>query len=392
MVIQDKAKKFPLSSGVYRWLDSKGKILYIGRATSLRRRVLQYFRPDLDPRIAEMVSLARDIKFEKTDSLLEAIILEANLIKKFKPKYNIKDRDDRSFSYVVFPSGEFSHPLIVRGRELKKFPASRAKIFGPFMNAGLIRNLLKILRRIFPYSTCRIYSGRPCFDYQIGLCPGACVGEISAKNYEKNIKALIQIFEGKKKALMKALVKSNPELVGALKHLNDAILITNDELGLVPSVSRIEAYDISHFAGQETVGAMTVMINGEPDKAEYRLFNIKTAKAGDDLAALTEVLDRRLNHGDWPLPDIFLIDGGRPQVAAINKLFVARNVSRPLIGLSKFGGDELVFASGTGKNVKDLALSIKSKLQLIRDEAHRFGNSARKRKLSRKVTGGKKLY
>ena len=134
------------------------------------------------------------------------------------------------------------------------------------------------------------------------------------------------------------------------------------------------------------------MINGEPDKAEYRLFNIKTAKAGDDLAALTEVLDRRLNHDDWPLPDIFLIDGGRPQIAAIKKLFFARNVSRPLIGLSKLGGDELIFASGTGKNVKDLAEGIKRKLQLIRDEAHRFGNSARKRKLSRKTTGGKKLH
>ena len=380
----EQAKKFPLAPGVYRWLDGRGGILYIGRATSLRRRVLQYFRPDIDPRIGEMVSLARAVKYETTDSLLEAIILEANLIKKHQPKYNIKDRDDRSFSYVVFPAAEFSHPLVVRGRELKKFPADQARVFGPFLNANLIRNLLKILRRIFPYSTCRIGSGKPCFDYQIGLCPGACVGEISAKDYQKNIAALIQIFSGRKKTLLKSLVKSNPELAAALRHINDAMLIVNDEAGLEPKVSRLEAYDISHFAGRETVGAMTVLIDGEPDKTQYRLFNIKSAKPGDDLAALSEVLDRRLNHSEWPLPDIFLIDGGRPQVLAIQKIFAARNISRPLIGLSKLAGDELVFAGGTGKDTRALAASIKPKLQLARDEAHRFGNAARKKKMNRR--------
>ena len=380
MKLKDQAKKLPLSPGVYQYIGAKNEILYIGRATSLRRRVLQYFRPDIEPRIAEMVVLAKKIKHFKTDSVLEAIILEANLIKKHWPKYNVRDKDNRSFVWLVFTAEEYPRPLIVRERELAKFPAGKVKVFGPFPNAKLLKEALRLLRRIFPYSTCKPNSGKPCFDYQVGLCPGTCVGQINAKEYQKNIKALVLIFSGKKKLLIKQLVKSDPDSALALKHINDVSLISRSELSGGQTFNRIEAYDVSHFSGQETVGALAVFVDGVADKNEYRLFNIKSV-GNNDLMALQEMIERRLKHLEWPLPELFLIDGGRPQVDFVKKLFESERVARPIIGISKFGGDKLVFPAKTSTAVKELAGQLKPTLLQARDEAHRFANSARRRKL-----------
>jgi excinuclease ABC subunit C len=377
-ILKNRVKKSPLSSGVYRWLGNKGEILYIGRATSLRKRLLQYFRPDLDPRIAEMVALAKQIRFEKTDTLLDAIILEANLIKKYWPKYNVKDKDDRSFSYVIIPKGDYSYPIIARQSELKKFPIKENQIFGPYQNQYLLRQALKIIRRIFPYGTCRANSGKPCFDYQIGLCPGKCIGAISREAYNQNIKNILLLFQGKKQRLFAKLKKENPEKILALKHLQEAQLITRDELGEQLLVNRIEAYDISHLSGKETYGSMAVFTGGRPDKDQYRLFKIKTAAAADDLAALAEVVSRRFNHPEWQRPDIILIDGGRPQIFRITKELKSLNIALPLVGLSKLAGDELVYPAGVKKVIKDLIDNIKPTLQRARDEAHRFANRGRK--------------
>ncbi|MFA5021255.1 MAG: GIY-YIG nuclease family protein [Patescibacteria group bacterium] len=382
-----KAKKLPLTPGVYEFINAKREILYIGRATSLRRRVLQYFQKRLEPRLAEMVGLAVKLKTIDTETVLEAIILEANLIKKHWPKYNIKDKDDRSFNYVVFAQGDYPRPIIIRGRELSRFPRGSAKIFGPFQNAALLKNTLRVIRRIFPYSTCKPNSGQPCFDYQIGLCPGTCVGRITPAEYRRNVANIIKIFEGKKKQLIKALEKTNPESAIGLKHISDAALITKDELVGTGNIGRIEAYDISHFAGQEAVGALAVFINGEPDKSAYRLFNIHTP-AGDDLRALEEMITRRLNHQDWPLPDVFVIDGGRPQIDFLKKMFAKRRLAKPLVGLSKLAGDKLVYPAGAGRDFKILAENAKPIFLRARDEAHRFGNSARKRKLANRFKKG----
>lgn len=380
MILKDQAKKLPLTPGVYQFIGLKNEIFYIGRATSLRRRVLQYFRPDIDPRIGEMVSLAKKIKHFKTDSVLEAVILEANLIKKHWPKYNIRDKDNRSFVWLAFTSGDYPKPLIVRERELSKFPAGKTKVFGPFPNAALLKEALKLLRRILPYSTCKPNSGQPCFDYQINLCPGTCVGKITPTEYQKNIKALVMIFSGQKKLLLKSLSKYNPQAAAALKHINDVTLISRSELSGLPQANRIEAYDVSHFSGKETVGAMSVFVDGVPDKGNYRLFNIKTV-GNNDLLALQEMISRRLNHEEWPLPEIFLIDGGKPQIDFLTKLFAERRIARPVIGISKLAGDRLVFSAKTSKATKELAEQLKSTLLQARDEAHRFGNMARRRKM-----------
>ena len=379
MNLLDEAKKLPLSPGVYIWLDKSNKPLYVGRATSLRSRVLQYFRHDIDSRIGEMVSLAVKIKHHQTASVLEAIILEANLIKKYWPKYNVKDKDDRSFIYIVFPKTDFPKPIIVRGRELESFPASSAKIFGPYQSTILVRNALKVIRRIFPYSTCT-FTGKPCFSYQTGLCPGVCVGAISKQDYQKNINNIMLLLRGEKNRLLKKLTKENPAAALALKHFQDVTLITRENFVIGDQkFNRIEGYDISHFAGKEVYGSMVVFTGGKPDSSQYRLFKIKTV-TNNDLDALKEMMERRLKHTEWPKPDLILIDGGKPQVDYIFKVIEQHQVAVPLLGISKLNGDRLVFPHNTKSTFKDLAESIKTMLQQLRDEAHRFANRGRSRR------------
>lgn len=391
MNLIDQAKQFPLSPGVYIYKDKSGKPLYVGRATSLRRRVLQYFRKDIDPRIGEMVALAHKVDYLQTETVLEAIILEANLIKKYWPKYNVKDKDNRSFIFLVIPKSDFPKPIIVRGRELESFPTSQAKIFGPYQSLTVVRNALQIIRRIFPYSLCKTV-GKPCFDYQIGLCPGVCVGAITKKDYQKNINSIVLLLKGEKKKLLKKLAKENPQAAIYLKHIQDVTLVSRDEHGAEAgseNFNRIEGYDISHFAGKETYGSMVVFTDGKPDKAQYRLFKIKDAPANNDLEALKEMLERRLKHTEWPKPDLILIDGGRPQIDYLAKTMEQFQVKSPWLGLSKLNGDHLVFAPGTKNVFKDLAETIKRTLQQVRDEAHRFANRGRSRRYFNDVFGSR---
>lgn len=395
-ILAERIPLFPDSPGVYRFLDSKGAILYIGRATSLRKRVSQYFTKRVDQRITEMVSLARDVHYEQTDTVLEAIILEANLIKKHWPKYNVKDKDNRSFLYVVIPKTDYPKPLIVRHRELEKFSTVNARVFGPYQSTTLIRNALNIIRKIFPYSTCTVKSNRttvstdnsfgsalnkPCFDYQIGLCPGACIGAISKKDYQKNINNIILLLSGKRELLLKRLTKTFPEKAASLKHIQDVSLITRDELTHErPGAHRIEGYDISHLAGKEPYGSMVVFTEGEPDNSNYRLFSIKDAAASDDLHALEEMLVRRFKHLEWDMPDLIMIDGGKPQIDHIARVFKHHHIVVPFVGISKYGGDVLVFPGGTKQTVRDLALHLRPILLRVRDEAHRFALAASRKK------------
>ena len=390
MTLINQAKRLPQKPGVYLFVDAKGRVLYVGRATSLKRRVLQYFQKKIDSRIGEMVSSAKRIKYRKTDTLLNAVILEANLIKKYWPKYNIRERDDRSFMYITITDEEYPKPLIVRAREMKKITTQ--KLFGPYQSLNVITNALRIIRRIFPYSTClpagrpaRPHSGKACFDYQIGMCPGACIDEITPVDYKKNINNIILLLEGKKKKLLKTLKKENPEKARVLQHIQDVALVSQEDIGQ-PNFNRIEGYDISHLAGKEPIGSMVVFINGMPDKAEYRLFKIKEAPANDDLRALEEVLVRRFRHQEWHLPDLVLIDGGKPQIDYVGRVFRDNQIKIPFVGISKFAGDRLVFPTKTKKSLRELIGAIKPILLKTREEAHRFAL-----KLSRKKRYNKNL-
>ncbi|HOZ53302.1 MAG TPA: GIY-YIG nuclease family protein [bacterium] len=377
--LKETIKNIPAKPGIYFWLDGRGEILYVGRATSLKSRLSQYFLSNVDSRIKEMVSIAKRIKTIETPTLLEAIILEAKYIKKYWPKYNIKDRDDRSFIYIIIPKKDFTSPLMIRGKDLIKYSEKDNHIFGPYQSFSLVKNALRIIRRIFPYGTCRPNSGKACFDYQIGLCPGSCLGLINKKDYNKNIKNIILLLQGKKELLLKRLAKENPQQAKSLKHLQDVSLL-GQELSLekIP-FSRIEAYDISHFSGKEAYGSMVVFNSfGQPDNQEYRLFKIKNSFLSDDLRALEEVLDRRFSHPEWKSPDLILIDGGKPQIDFLQSIFKRYKVNN-FVGLSKFSGDEIIFNDRANDNFRKKVLNIKNILLQARDEAHRFANLARKK-------------
>ncbi len=382
----EKLKKTPKEPGVYRFLDSEGNILYIGRAINLNNRLKQYFQKNTENRIFEMINTASDFKYETTDTLLEAIILEANLIKKYWPKYNIRDKDDRSFVYLgINRKDKYPKPFIIRGRDLEKFSYNKIDIFGPYKSVYILRQALRVIRRIFPYSTCKADSGKACFDYQIGLCPGACISAIEKKEYKKNIDNIILLLKGEKKRLMKKLLKENPNKAKALENIQEVSLLQQEDSLKTKKLNRIEGYDVSHLSGKETVTSMVVLTNGEIDKSEYRLFNISNANSGDDLRSLEEALTRRLKHKEWGRPDLIMLDGGKPQLEFIYKLFYRNNISIPLVGISKYGGDELVFSRDVKKVQKELVISLKSELLKLREEAHRFSKKAsiRRRKLNK---------
>ena len=379
-------KSLPEKPGVYLFLDKEKNILYVGRSTILRKRVSSYFQKAIDERLQEMIQNASFIKIIPTANILESVILEANLIKKYWPKYNIRERDDRSFVYLVISlKQDFPRPLILRKKELEKIPLKGVEVFGPYKSYSLVKTFLRIIRRVFPYSACKINSGKPCFDYQIGLCPGACLGIISKEDYRKNIENMILLLKGEKKRLIQKLKKENPNKILALKHLEDVALIKEEELK-EERFLRIEGYDISHFFGKETVGAMVSFLNGEPDKSFYRLFKIKSSKEKDDLMALEEVLKRRFNHKEWPFPDLVLVDGGLPQVQRAKNVLRELGLEIPIVGISKYQNDKLVFPKGLKKNLKNLIELSKNLLLKVRDEAHRFANKYRKKLLKKKIT------
>ena len=419
------ARKFPNSPGVYFWRDRKGHPLYIGRAGSLKKRIASYFLAKRDPRIREMTELARSLDFEVTETLLEAIILEANLIKQYWPKYNVLEKDGKSFIYMVVTDEEFPRLLMVRGRELERYVSpsvipkprdlqqghsvveiprlrdDRQKryglktlgVFGPYQSYYLLRKALEIVRKIFPYSNCKPGQLKPCFHNQIGLCPGVCIGAVDAKLYHSNIRNLILFFRGDKKALLKKLQKENPAAIKALKQVRDTALLADSDVllrGNQLTERRIEGYDISHSGGKEPVGAMVVFENGEADPSQYRLFKIKEANAQDDLAMLQEVLERRLNHPEWPLPQMIFIDGGANQVRRAHAVLKARGIILPIVGLSKAGkhaasaaGQDKLVAANVKKTGRELIAASRNLFQQVRNEAHRFAIGFQRRRTKR---------
>lgn len=377
-LLKDVAKKAPLGPGVYTWIGARAKIIYVGRASNLRNRLLQYFNKDVDEKVKEIVKNAKKINYFPTSSILESIILEANEIKKHWPIYNIKDRDDRSFVYITISKEDYPKIKLVRANKLKDFSKSDYKIFGPYQSYNLINKALKIIRKIFPYSNCQANSSKACFDYQIGLCPGACIGQINKKDYNNNIKNIATILEGKQDKLIKKLIVNNPDKAKALRHLQDVSLLQEDSSLSKTKYFRIEAYDISHWQGRQAFGAMVVLENNYFKTSDYRLFKIKEAPKSDDLRALDEVIQRRLKHQEWKKPDLILIDGGKPQIDYLTNK-VPKDIL--LVGISKLGGDHLVFTKQC-KNTKELRKMFAT-FQKLRDEAHRFANYGRKRSIKK---------
>lgn len=389
-------KKLPESSGVYFFIskkDKKEEILYIGKATNLRDRVKSYFSKDIifsrGPKILKMLDLSDDIKFKKTDSVLEALILENHLIKKHQPIYNTKEKDDKSYNFVVITDEDFPRILLVRGRDILNSNLKGDKLgfkikesFGPFPSGSNIKEGLKLVRKIFPYrDKCIPNTIKPCFNRQIGLCPGVCTGEISKKEYGLIIKNINQFFKGQKKQILKDLEKQMNSFsklkefekasvvkkrIFAINHIQDISLVKSSLYKERESGFRIESYDISHTAGSSVVASCVVVENGLPEKSDYKKFKIEV-DSNNDLKSLEEVLKRRLKHKEWKLPDLFVVDGGLNQKKLFENILKENNLDIKVVSVvkdEKHNPKDILGIEGLEKYKEDILLS--------NSEAHRF--------------------
>ena len=419
-----KKNIFPETPGVYFFLGAQREILYIGKATSLRDRVKSYFLQDLletrGPKIKLMLKRVAWIAYAETDSVLEALILESNLIKAEQPPYNTDAKDNKSYNHVVITDEMFPRVLVVRGRDIeqKKFTNPVKYIFGPFPAGGALREAMKIVRKIFPYrEKCSPYERtvkqtpalrqaqgmdvpvRPCFSAQIGLCPGVCSGKVSAREYGRTINHIRLFFEGHKRALVaqlkremkKAAQELQFEQAGAIKrtlfglyHIQDMALIKDDLRE--KHAHRIEAYDVAHLRGSASVGVMTVVEESRPNKSEYRQFTLRLKHNGNDLSALAEIVTRRLKHREWPLPEIMVVDGSQAQSRAAQQALTLAGITIPVVGVVKNARhqpERLIGPTG-------LTARFKKEILLANSEAHRFAITFHRKRRRKEFLGSVK--
>jgi len=385
-----KNNELPDEPGVYFYYDKGGQLLYIGKATSLKKRVGSYFTK------------------------------------------NIEQKDDKSFIYLAITNEAYPKPLLKRGLELQRegidpftfgHPDYRGgimeerylHIFGPYTSAKSLRTALDVLRKIIPWSLCEPNQKRSCFYAQIGKCPGVCTGAISSREYKKHMRELALFFSGKKSQLVTKLRREMETASAsqaferatklrnrlfALQHIRDIALLTREETALnlartdesyIDLEGRIEAYDISNISGTSAVGSMVVFEKGKSVKEKYRKFKIKTVKGANDVAMMEEVIRRRLVRWErssqaWPLPEVMVIDGGFPQVHRVQEVLDELKVSIPIVGLAK-GFDRKQDVLVYDKKNKELARVVsagKELFQKARDEAHRFAVAYHRKVRSKK--------
>ncbi len=399
--------------GVY--LFKKGKeLVYIGKATSLRDRVKSYFMQDLmetrGPKLIKMLEEATDVKWQETDSVLEALILESNLIKKYQPLYNSDAKDDRSYNYVVITKEEYPRIMTIRERILEKNPTELVSssyklkaIYGPFPHGAQLREALRIIRKIFPFrgkeSLVKNYEE---FYRQISLAPDLSSAEAKEK-YKKTVRNIELLFQGKKKTILRHLEKEMRALAKAerfeeaqelkrqmfaLEHIRDVSLIKSEaeELKDRGSNVRIEAYDIAHTRGKDPYGVMVVVENGAADRSHYRMFKIQSEKKGSDTDALKEILERRLGHPEWAYPKFIVVDGSTAQKRAAEGVLEKYGYSIPVVAVTKDERHRPKILRGTSA----LTQKYEREILLANSEAHRFAIKAHRRKLRKSLAPNKK--
>ena len=398
---------------MYLFKNSKGTIIYVGKASNLKKRVSSYFRKsaNLDEKTRILVSQVERIETVIANSEIEAFLLEASLVKKYTPKYNIKLLDGKSYPRIkITIKDEFPKVLFVRAETDKK-----SLFFGPFPSSSSLRLVLKTLRKIFPYIAVRNHSNRICLYHHLGLCPCPITQDTDEKrsDYKKNIKHIVKFLNGNILDVIKDLSKErdrlskseNYEKASEVQKQIDAIelitspfyrpfefeenpLLTSDlrekeivqlseilnQNGVgVGRLNRIECYDISNISGTNATGSMVVFTNGQRDSSSYRRFKIKNPPpvVPNDFEMMKEVIGRRLKHlDDWGIPSLIIVDGGKGQVSSAKKILDDNNIQIPLIGLAK--KEELIVTTDfkiirLPRNSNSLNL-----IRRIRDEAHRF--------------------
>ncbi|MBT4857441.1 excinuclease ABC subunit UvrC [Candidatus Uhrbacteria bacterium] len=414
--IKIKEGQLPDLPGVYFYYGADDELLYIGKATSLKKRVGSYFTKAHDNRIAQLVSRIARIDFIITPTVIEALVLEANQIKAYNPYYNVLLKDDKTFMYLVITNEDYPRPLLMRGQEIerlginpfdKTLSAKTKKkflaVYGPFTSSRSLKKSLELIRGSIPWSICQPGRKRPCFDAHIKKCPGVCTEAISKTEYKKTIRRLMLFFDGKKEVLIRRLKKEMKarakdeefeeaavlrRQIFSLEHIQDVALITKEDVTLPYKKvydfvfdlnGRIEAYDISNISGTSAVGSMVVFMEGQPAKDQYRKFKIKTVEGSDDVGCMEEVMRRRLKRAKqyehaWALPEVMVIDGGLGQVNRVREVMEEFDVHVPVIGIAKGFDrkqDRLVF-DRSDLELARVAAAGKEIFQKARDEAHRF--------------------
>lgn len=428
--LQEKLKGLPAEPGVYFHKDARGEIVYVGKAASLRNRVRQYFQKSRyrDPKTEALVAEITDTDWMVVESELEALFLEAEMVRRYMPRFNILLRDDKSMSYIRIDY-DSDYPTVTTTRRPLD---DGAKYFGPYLSTYSVRQALKLLRRIFPFATKRtLGQKRATLHYHLGLDPGLEEGKTSLEDYRANLRRLMAVIQGKRKNIERELERDMKKRAKAgefeeaaklrnqlfaLQNLNKQIVFSDKEfldiskdhalvelvdlLGLADFPKRIEGYDISHMQGSDVVASMVVFTNGVSDKGEYRKF--KTRKnQNNDFYNMNETLKRRLsekNRKAWGLPSLVLIDGGKGQLdAAIKARDEMGQGQIPFIGLAKREEQIVIAKERSGIGVQTAVLhklggfmsesndfilvnvphnsNLVKLLQRIRDESHRFAVS-----------------
>ena len=355
-----KTKNLPSKIGVYLFKDKDGRVLYIGKALNIKRRIQDHYRSKSESFLAQVGK----IDYILADSEVESLLLEARLIKQYQPKHNISLKDGTRFLYVGITRGRY--PII----KLIRQPEAETRLkdwYGPFPSSQSLREILRLLRRIFPYCTCNQKSLKPCFYYHLKLCPGVNFQEV--KDYAKTIGKIRLFLNGQIGLLTRSIKKEmqqaskNLEYEKAAEAKRQIIMIENllrrppkrsqdghlqrqlEELKKLLIlqqkfdpliIHRLEAYDIANLGNKIVVGSMAVLSNGEPETSSYRQFKIRQVFR-DDTAALREVITRRFQHPEWLLPQVILVDGGKSQVSTAFEVLLSNNLVNQigLLGLTK---------------------------------------------------------
>lgn len=428
--LEKKLKELPTAPGVYFHKDVKGNIIYVGKAAVLRNRVRQYFQKSRgrDPKTEALVAEIADVDWMVVDSEMEALFLEAEMIRRYMPQYNILLRDDKSMTYIRIDY-DSDYPTVGTTRRPLD---DGAKYFGPYLSAMSVRQALKLLRRIFPYATKRTPNQkRASLYYHLKLDPGLEEGKTSLEDYRANLRKLMSVIQGKRTNVLKEIERDMKKAAKeadfeqaaklrnqlfALQNLNRQVIFSDKEfldiskdhalnelvdlLGLSHFPKRIEGYDISHMQGTDVVASMVVFTNGVSNKGEYRKFKTKK-NHNNDFYNMNETLRRRLSEKNikaWGKPSLVLIDGGKGQLDAAIKARDEANCDKiPFIGLAK-REEQIVIAKdrsnvtldaeylhklgGFMSESDDFILvnlphntNLVKLLQRIRDESHRFAVS-----------------
>jgi len=412
-IVQEKLKKLPKEPGVYLYRNDNGRIIYVGKAVNLKNRVSSYFIGEHDIKTEELVHNITDLEWIVAGSEIEALILEAELIKRYKPKFNISLKDDKNYCYIKITKEDYPRISVVR-----QVIEDKSEYLGPFIDALAVRNSLKYLRKVFPYCTCSLSGDNICLYYHLGLCLGHGKKYVSPNEYQANIRGLVSFLAGKKEKIVRDLsrqmkayskakefeqaaeVRNRLQALERIRfehvieekrelRLDKALVGLQKALTLASIPARIECYDISNIFGRAAVGSMVVFENGIPAKNEYRRFEIKTVKRIDDFAMHQEVAKRRFTSKSTSfakIPDLVIIDGGKGQLSAVLSTGVIPD-GVTVVGLAK-RFEEVVMIRNSKFETRNLPENSEAYflLQRIRDEAHRFAITYHRNLRSKELT------